>query len=369
MRILNIIVVFFLTVSLAAAQPTRPASNAEQFAAKIAWQQQQEPARFGQFRGEFLRAWHNDDGLEALLSPNLEGRAKMIGFLGFLKNDHGALEALQFQYFDTRNQRQNPRQLAVYHTVFEDGSWWALRIGLDETGLIDRFIITDPNYNEVLPERTGTTQFELPFAAGEQWFVLWGGKSEEMNYHASSRSQRNALDLLIRHPFSGQSYNRSGSVNEDYYAYGRAVLAPVGGTVVNVIDGVEENSPGQMNPGQLTGNTVVIRVSPNEYLLLAHLKNGSIEVREGETVSVGETIGRVGNSGNSSEPHLHMQLMSKPSMSEAIGVEIRFRQLIVHGESLVANYSPVRSDVIERVSPAKPTDTGCRIAPNNDPPE
>lgn len=352
MRTLKTIILTLLTVSLAAAQESRPGANVEQFAAKIAWQQQHEPVRFAKFRREYLQAWNSDGGFEALLSPDLDGRDKMIGFLGLLKNDHGPLKVVQFKYFDTRKQRQNPRQLAVYHTVFEDGSWWALRIGLDDAGLVDRLIITDPNYNEVLPERKSSVQLELPFLAGERWYVLWGGKSEEMNYHASSRSQRNALDLLIRHPYSGQTYDRSGNTNEDYYSYGRTILAPVGGTIANVIDGVEDNSPGQMNPRQLTGNTVVIQVSENEYLLLAHLKNGSIEVREGDAISVGETIGLVGNSGNSSEPHLHMQLMSKPSMSEAIGVEIRFRELAVHGESLVENYSPVRSDVIERVSPS-----------------
>lgn len=352
MRVQYLVIFTLLIGGPVAANEQRPGTEAEAFAAKIAWQQEQEPAAYGAARRDLIRAWSSDDSnaLDEIISADLDGRDKTIGFLGFIKADHGPIRDLQFKYFDTLMQRQNPRRLAVYHAVFDDGSWWALRLGLDSDGRIDRIILTDPNYNEVLPVQRSRQLFELPFAAGEQWYVLWGGRTESMNYHVTSRSQRNALDLLVLHPYSNQSYRGRGETNDNYYAFGRAVLAPVTGTVVNIIDDVDDNEPGTMDRENLTGNTVVIKTVDDEYLLLAHLKKGSVTVRVGDSVEVGDNIGRVGNSGNSSEPHLHMQLMSGPDMKSAMGIEIRFRALVVRGDSVVKNYSPVRADIVERIT-------------------
>lgn len=344
-----LMLVVLLADSVTAEQRPR-ASEVEEFAAKIAWQQAQEPPAFRKTRQAFLAAWSGDDpeALDEIISPDFDGRDKTIGFLGFVKADHGPVRKLQFKYFDTLMQRQNPRRLAVYHAVLDDGSEWAFRLGLDSDGRIDRLIMTDPNYNEILPVQRSSQQFELPFVAGEQWYVLWGGRTESSNYHVRSRAQRYALDLLVLHPYSKQSYKGDGTANSDYYAYARAVTAPIDGTVVAVIDGIDDNIPGQTNPSHLTGNTVVIAVRNDEYLLLAHLQKGSIPVQVGDTVTTGDRIGKVGNSGNSSEPHLHMQLMSTPDIKSATGIEIRFRELIVREHAHVRNYSPIRTDTIEK---------------------
>ena len=352
MRYRHVVLACILVVNTATAEENGRGAEREAFAAKIAWQQGQEPTAFRKTRQALLAAWSGDDprALDEIISPEFDGRDKTIGFLGFIKADHGPVRDLQFKYFDTLMQRQNPRRLAVYHAVLDDGSWWALRLGLDSDGRIDRLIMTDPNYNEVLPVQRSSQQFELPFAADEQWYVLWGGRTESTNYHVRSRAQRYALDLLVLHPYSKQSYKGDGVANADYYAYSRAVVAPIDGTVVEVIDGIDDNIPGQTDPGHLTGNTVVIRVTDDEYLLLAHLQKGSIRVQAGESVTTGDRIGKVGNSGNSSEPHLHMQLMSTPDIKNATGIEIRFRELIVREHALARNYSPIRTDIIEKAS-------------------
>lgn len=353
----NVILIACIVVSTSQAQEAGRPDNLEVFAEKISWQQRQEPTDFSKFRRDILEAF-SDEGpasIRNIISSELENRERTAEFLSFLKRDHGAIRVLQFKYFDTRKQRRNPTKLAVYHCIFADDSWWEMRVGLDESGRVNRFIITDPNFNEAIPGLQSKSALEFPFAAGEEWFVLWGGKTEELNYHVSSRAQRNALDLLIRHPFSQQSYQGTGAENSDYYAYGRAVLAPVQGVVVQVADGVADNVPGKMSPGELTGNTIVIRVAENEYLLLAHLKKSSISVEVGDTVSVGQPVARVGNSGNSSEPHLHIQMMSSQSMKDAIGIEMRFRRLAVNGTAIATNYSPVRADVISRVEASQGT--------------
>jgi hypothetical protein len=112
---------------------------------------------------------------------------------------------------------------------------------------------------------------------------------------------------------------------EDYTVYGQQALAATDGEVVLVIDGLEEQVPGEL-PGmalpldQADGNSVVIRIGDGLYLSYAHMQAGSITVAEGEEVERGAVIGLVGNSGNSSAPHLHVHLMDGPSPLASSGL-------------------------------------------------
>jgi murein DD-endopeptidase MepM/ murein hydrolase activator NlpD len=86
------------------------------------------------------------------------------------------------------------------------------------------------------------------------------------------------------------------------------------------------------------GNNVVIDAGDGSYAVLAHLQRGSAQVREGQRVRAGDVIGRCGNSGNSSEPHLHFQLMEHPRALIAAGLPLRFRDrgdVPANGEALV----------------------------------
>ena len=118
--------------------------------------------------------------------------------------------------------------------------------------------------------------------------------------------------------------------------------------MIKVIDGVEDNAIGEMNSKQLTGNTVIIRSQEGEYILLAHFKNNTIAVKERDKIKPGDLLGLCGNSGNSSEPHLHMQMMDKPEMKEATGLKMYFDELILNGESQAKNYSPVRENYVRK---------------------
>ena len=323
------------------------------FEARIAWQQAREPEAYRAFRQRFLALFNGQDmarvteiAAPALREPTAAER--MVSFLMSLKTDNGAIDSLRFKYFDTRNQRGERVDLAVYALRFANGSRWEFRVGLDGQGGMTRYIVTDANLNEDLPLADARTVLRLPFASGEQWYVLWGGDSAEQNYHVTVRSQKNAFDLLIRNPWSGRNYRSDGRANQDYYAFGRPILAPVDGRVVTVIDGVADNVPGAMNPRQLIGNAVIIRTVANEYVLLAHLMNGSIAVREGQAVRAGQRLGSCGNSGNSSEPHLHLQVMDGPSMRDATGLKAYFGRLTVNGRSIATHYSPVQGNFIQR---------------------
>ena len=80
--------------------------------------------------------------------------------------------------------------------------------------------------------------------------------------------------------------------------------------VVSVEGGLPDMPIGQTGRKRLVGNHIVIEADPERYVLLAHLKQGSVRVSEGETVRRGQPIAACGNSGNTSEPHLHLQVQN-----------------------------------------------------------
>jgi murein DD-endopeptidase MepM/ murein hydrolase activator NlpD len=152
--------------------------------------------------------------------------------------------------------------------------------------------------------------------------VAWGGQTARTNYHVSAPAERWAYDLLVTD--NGKSFRGEGRAVEDYYAYDRPVQAPAGGRVVHVHDGEPDARPGRAEPSRGGGNYVVIEIAPEQYLFLVHLRTGTIRVRPGATVRRGDIVGRVGNSGNSSEPHLHLHVQDMPGAGEGQGIPFYF---------------------------------------------
>jgi murein DD-endopeptidase MepM/ murein hydrolase activator NlpD len=85
-------------------------------------------------------------------------------------------------------------------------------------------------------------------------------------------------------------------------------------------------------------------------LLFAHFKQYSIKVKEGQKVKKGQLLGLCGNSGNSSEPHLHFNIQNSEDMNVVTGIKCYFDQLFVSG-TLKTDYSPVQKD---KIRPNKP---------------
>jgi murein DD-endopeptidase len=106
-----------------------------------------------------------------------------------------------------------------------------------------------------------------------------------------------------------------GSANEDYHGHGADVLAVADGVVVETKDGIPENTGGPQSRAvtidlhTVSGNSVVIDIGDGRHAFYAHLIPGSLLVREGDRVRRGQVIGRVGNSGNSTAPHLHFHVV------------------------------------------------------------
>ncbi len=164
------------------------------------------------------------------------------------------------------------------------------------------------------------TELHLPF--DEEWFVYWGGRTIQQNYHAAYPDQRFAYDFLQMK--NKRSHQGDGTKNEDYYCFGKAVISPGTGVIVEIVDTISENIPGQMNSSYPLGNHVIISHGHGEYSFMAHFMKGSIIVNTGDKVVAGQEIGLCGNTGNSSEPHLHYHLQTTPDFSQGEGLPAQF---------------------------------------------
>jgi hypothetical protein len=155
-------------------------------------------------------------------------------------------------------------------------------------------------YPASLESTEPTATVRLP--ADEPLKVGWGGDSIETNHHAAAPDQRWAYDLLV------EPYLTGSSNLEDYGCYGIPVVASASGVIIDAHDGEPDAIPGVVsnNFEAPTGNHVFIQLETGTYLVIAHLKPGSVSVAKGETVEEGQQIGECGNSGNTSEPHIHI---------------------------------------------------------------
>lgn len=202
----------------------------------------------------------------------------------------------------------------------------------------------------------------LFFPAKGRWRVFAGGDTAELNPHRSTASgvmQKYAFDF-VGIDDDGKSHKNEGKHNEDYYVFGRPVLAPAGGTVVEAVTGVLDNVPLDTNRIASGGNSVLIQHNENEYSFIAHLKYGSTVVKAGDTVVAGQKIGECGNSGNSGEPHIHYQLQSSQVYGRFIGrtnevepiakgIKVFFTNIGIEKDDNTITeplYSPIRDDII-----------------------
>lgn len=163
-------------------------------------------------------------------------------------------------------------------------------------------------------------KYTMPFKG--RWLVYWGGTNVLLNYHYPYESQRYAYDFLEMR--RGQTYKGDPAENENYFAFGKPVTAPLEGKVAAVADGIKDNVPGELNAAQPAGNHVIIQHKNGEYSILAHFKKNSIKVRKGDRVRTGQILGECGNSGNSTEAHIHFQVSSSPDLMKGKSVRIRF---------------------------------------------
>ncbi|MCX7983783.1 MAG: M23 family metallopeptidase [Bacteroidetes bacterium] len=174
-----------------------------------------------------------------------------------------------------------------------------------------------------VPDKQKTPLY-LPFKG--RWSVVSGGEPREGTAARNLLTQQYSYDFVALDNL-GRQYRGTGEKVDDYIGFGQDVLAPADGVVVDVIDGVRDNPPGNRNIYALLGNTIVIQHQPNEYSVLGYLKQNSIRVRVGQQVTRGQVIAQCGNSGNSVEPSLHFHLQDSPIMGVAKGIKFYFERV------------------------------------------
>lgn len=179
-----------------------------------------------------------------------------------------------------------------------------------------------------------------PPLAGNGWFAANAATPVSPHRRSLQRfarglatPQRYALDFVRVTDETG-THKGDPAVNANYAAYGADVLAMDAGVVVRVIDGIPENTPGAATRAvaitydTLAGNAVVVDHGGGFVATYAHLIPGRIAVQEGQRVSAGSRLGQVGNSGNSTEPHLHLHVCDAPSALDCHGRPYGFDRFV-----------------------------------------
>jgi hypothetical protein len=193
---------------------------------------------------------------------------------------------------------------------------------------------------------------EVDSPVAGRWLAVNSPADKVPSHGLHAYGQTYAVDLVHEpregaRPQFGQGPSFRGP--EEFPAFGQPVLASAAGVVVRVHDRerdhrsrsswpsllylVLEGSLRELTgPGRVLGNHVVVDLGDGVYAVFAHLRRGSIRVAKGQRVAAGEQLAECGNSGNSTEPHLHFQLMDHPSVLFAAGLPFRLASFEVDGK-------------------------------------
>lgn len=160
-------------------------------------------------------------------------------------------------------------------------------------------------------------------------------------------SQRLAIDW-VRLRDDGKTFHGDEKDNKNYYAYGSEALAVADGVVTEVKDGIPENIPGANSRAvpitleTVGGNHVILDIGVGHYAFYAHLQPGSIRVKLGDKVRRGQVLGLVGNSGNSTEPHLHFHIenANSPLGAEGLPYSLSSFEVVGRGWKAVETKAP-----------------------------
>jgi hypothetical protein len=155
------------------------------------------------------------------------------------------------------------------------------------------------------------------------WLTGHAGASEITNGHLTNRY---AIDILKLGP-DGRLYKGREEDVTDFYSYNEPIYAPADGRVTQLVNSMESDLIGTIDRDNPGGNYIIIDIGNEKFVYFGHLKKGSITVEEGQFVKAGTLIGYIGNSGNSTHPHLHMHIQNKPTSNPEGRITYPFRFL------------------------------------------
>lgn len=167
----------------------------------------------------------------------------------------------------------------------------------------------------------------FPFKDGT-YYVGHGGSNPIINYHNAYEDQQYALDIVKLNGFGTRANGIYPKQLDKYAIYGDTLSSPCTGEVVETENQLENLTPPDTDPEQPFGNHVALACENIDAVIyIAHMQKNSVTVEKGESIKEGQQIGSVGNSGNTSEPHLHIH-----AEKNGVGIPIRF-----DGKFLVRN--------------------------------
>ena len=187
---------------------------------------------------------------------------------------------------------------------------------------------------------TPQIEYSLPFCG--EWYTANGGVTKNTSHSWEILPQRFAYDFIIVDE-EGKSYSGDRKNLKSYYCYGKDILAPADGIVISIKNNfpdcrIMENEQTDPDTPDIGGNRIIIKHSPTEYSAICHLMPKSVTVRSGQTVKRGDVIARCGNSGNTSEPHVHFQVQNTAHFYSSTGLPIFFSKI---QKRLYSQYSTV----------------------------
>lgn len=184
-----------------------------------------------------------------------------------------------------------------------------------------------------------------------RYYIAHGGNNIVTNHHYDVSAQKYALDIVKLNSFGLRSRNLNPRTLENYNILGDTLYSPCNGTIKNLIDDHLDLEPGLMDSEHPAGNYLVIEMDNTDLaVVLAHIMKGSFLVRVGDIVQQGQPLAKVGNSGNTTEPHLHIHAVKNESgdpLFEGEGIPIKFNnRFLIRNDTITVNDSLIKTTQI-----------------------
>ncbi|WP_432361570.1 M23 family metallopeptidase [Sporosarcina sp. UB5] len=163
------------------------------------------------------------------------------------------------------------------------------------------------------------------------YYVGHGGNNVQMNYHHANESQKYALDIVKLTKLGTRANGIYSKDLSKYAIFEDELYSPCNGEVVETRNDLPDLTPPESDSERPEGNYVALVCEQHDAtLFLAHMQEGSVVVAEGDEVKTGQLLGKVGNSGNTSEPHLHIH-----AELDGVGVPLTFNDRFLVRNSLI----------------------------------
>lgn len=304
-------------------------------------------------RGRAVSDWSSAESVAALAaaaSPDLKAKIDAGGGPAAFSAAVDAQMGKQTNVFDEVEMTVNGLTFYQRLAAYERAPAAMTTIVWDDKGTVAAATVQPSSPPPPAPAAGTGVPVRPPFATPRAgtWFTFWGGRNLARNYHMVAPAQTYAFDLLVVK--DGKSFSGPANEHASYYCWGEPVLAVADGVVTEAVDGLPDMPIGDLGAKEAAGNHVIVRHGPDRHSLVAHLQRGSTRVKAGDTVKVGQTLGLCGNSGRTSEPHIHFHLQTGATFANAgTGLPANFHDMLVDGRP-VRDGEPVRGQAI---APAK----------------